>query len=362
MRGCVVFWTEPDDTIIALEGGGTLFVESAYTNYPGETTVRTSTQEKLTAYWALREEGTLTLSATDGAAVDVRVDSPEGPVIELPYSWWGDEGDVGSMEIYVANSDPSRSGESVEFCLEFDGYHGSYECDWSGTRDVVKYRVVADANWPSNKIRHVFGPQETFKAIIENGPKFNFTAPLMPGECSMSFDYNGSMCTFPIRVVAPNGIAGTKVINDGECMGDVIGAGFLAQMQVLPTYVSFAFGLGIMEEVAPMSGKWGCFQNSTDYPPAQFAHTEARGALNPLRILSENIVEGLDHVQTILGELPDEDGGYTLDIPVKWGVDGGPYAHDVGHVPMTIHVQTDGTVSVSKFGITARRKQNEYYQ
>ena len=133
-------------------------------------------------------------------------------------------------------------------------------------------------------------------------------------------------------------------------------------MQVLPTYVSFAFGLRVMEDVAPMSGKWGCFQDSTKYPPLQFAHTEARGALRPRKIMSENIVESLDQVQTILGELPTEDGGYTLNIPLKWGIDGGPYVHDAGHAPMTIHVQTDGTVSVSKFGITARRKQNGYYQ
>ena len=45
---------------------------------------------------------------------------------------------------------------------------------------------------------------------------------------------------------------------------------------------SFAFGLRIMEEVAPMFGKWGCFQNSTKYTPLQFAHTEARGALKSL--------------------------------------------------------------------------------
>ena len=82
----------------------------------------------------------------------------------------------------------------------------------------------------------------------------------------------------------------------------------------------------------------------------------------PRRIQAENIVEGLDHAQTKLGGLPTEDGGYTLNIPVKWGIDGGPYVHDIGHVPMTVHVQTNGTVSVSKFGITARRKQNGYYQ
>ena len=139
-----------------------------------------------------------------------------------------------SMDFYVTNNDPSRSGESVTFELVFDGDVEGYDSDTSGLLEVVKYRVEADANWPSNKVRHFFGPLETFKAIIENGPSFDFDAPLTPGESIMSFNYNGSTCTFPIRVVAPKGIAGTKVINDGECIGDVIGAGFRAQMQVLP--------------------------------------------------------------------------------------------------------------------------------
>ena len=361
-RGYVVFWTDVADDVVALEGGGTIFVESAYTNYPGEVTVRTSTEQKLTAHWALRNDGVLTLSATEGAAVNVRVGSPDGESVELPYEWYGCSGDVDSMDFFVTNNDPSRAGEDVTFELVFMGDIEGYAADASGLLEVVKYRVEADAAWPSNKIRHVFGPLETFKAILENGPKFDFDAPLTPGECNMSFDYNGSTCTFPIHVIAPNGIAGTKVIDDGECMGDVIGAGFLARLQVLPTYVSFAFGLRVMEEVAPVSGRWGCFLDFNKYPPSQFAHTEARGARNPRKILSGNIVESLDHVQTKLSELPTEDGGYTLNIPVKWGIDGGPYVHDVGHVPMTIHVQTDGTVSVSKFGITARRKQNGYYQ
>ena len=54
--------------------------------------------------------------------------------------------------------------------------------------------------------------------------------------------------------------------------------------------------------------------------------------------------------------------GYHMNIPLKWGVDGGPYTHDAGHVVQTVSVQTNGTVSVSKFGITARRKPNEDYQ
>ena len=51
-----------------------------------------------------------------------------------------------------------------------------------------------------------------------------------------------------------------------------------------------------------------------------------------------------------------------MNIPLKWGVDGGPYTHDAGHVVQTVSVQTNGTVSVSKFGITARRKPDEDYQ
>jgi len=55
-------------------------------------------------------------------------------------------------------------------------------------------------------------------------------------------------------------------------------------------------------------------------------------------------------------------GGCTVNIAVKWGIIGGPYGHDCCIVPQSVSVQTDGTVTVSKFGITARRKPNEPYQ
>ena len=172
----------------------------------------------------------------------------------------------------------------MAFTLEFDGEDGDYDSDSSGLLEVVRYRVEADADWPSNKIRHVFGPQETFKAIIENGPEFIFKAPLTPGECDLSFDYNGSTCTFPIRVIAPNGVVGTLRFYDSDSFSSFIGAGFTAYVQVLPTYVSFASGLRIMEGEAGMSGMWGCFLNNIfHYPPAQFAHNEEHGALRPLR-------------------------------------------------------------------------------
>lgn len=362
-RGQVVFWTDVAEDVVALDGGGTLFVESAYTNEPASVTVRTSTQQKLTAHWALCNDGTLSLSATEGAAVDVRVGSPDGPAVDLPYCWGDRAGEVGYMDFYVTNNDPSRAGENVTFELEFVGDIEGFASDTSGLLKVVKYRVEADANWPSNKIRHVFGPLETFKAIIENGPEFIFTAPLTPGECSMSFDYNGSTCTFPIRVIPPNGVTGTLRFYDSDSFSSFIGAGFTAYVQVLPTYVSFAYELRIMEDEAGMAGQWGCFKNySSQYPPELFAHTVARGARNPRRILSENMVEGHDHARTDLVDFPPEDGGYHMNIPLKWGVEGGPYTHDAGHVVQTISVQANGTVSVSKFGITARRKPDEDYQ
>ena len=361
-RGSVVFWNDVEESVVSLDGGGTIFVESAYTNYPGETTVRTSTEQKLTAHWALRDYGPVTLSVTEGAAVNVRMDSPEGTLVELPYSWYGCPGDVGSQDFYVTNNDPSRAGESVTFTLEFDGEDGDYDSDSSGLLEVVRYRVVADALWPSNRVRHVFGPLETFKVYIEGGPTLPFDAPLTPGECNMSFDYNGSTCTFPIRVIAPNGVTGTLRGYDQSCAGSIIGAGFTAYLQVLPGYVSFK-GLEVMEDVAPMSGNWGCFLNNMfHYPPSQFAHTEARGALRHLEIGDENKISGYDHVRTELGEFPNEDGGYVLNIPLKWGISGGPYGYDVGHVLQTVQVQTDGTVIISKFGITVRRKPNEDYQ
>ena len=298
-----------------------------------------------------------------GAAVTVRADSPDGSLLELPYSWYGCVGDVGSMDFYVTNNDPSRAGDAVEFMIEFDGEDGDYDNDVSGLLEVVRYRVEAVADWPSNKVRHVFEPMETFKVIVENGPEFIFNAPLTPGVSNVSFDYNGSTCTFPIRVIPPSGIAGTLRSYDSSCSGGTIGAGFTAYLQVLPAYVSFANKLRIMEDVAPMSGRWGCFLNNwPHYPSSQFAHTEERGAWNPLKISSENKVEGFDHARTTFADIPSENGGYMLDIPLKWGIEGGPYSYDAGHVLQTTSIQTDGTVTVSKFGITAMRKPNEDYQ
>ena len=247
------------------------------------------------------------------------------------------------------------------FSLEFDGYDGGYASDSSGVLDVVRYCVKADALWPSNRVRHVFGPLETFKVILENGTKFPFTASLTPGVVDMSFDYNGSTCMFPIRVIPPNGIAGTLRTYDDDGGSGLIGAGFTAYLQVLPTYVSFK-DLWIMEDEAGVSSRWGCFENLLRYPHGQFAHTPARGALNQLPIGEENKVDGHDHARTDFGELPNDDGGFTLNIPLKWGINGGPCVYDAGHVIQSTSVQTNGTVSISKLGITVRRKPNEDYQ
>ena len=67
---------------------------------------------------------------------------------------------------------PESGVVDVTFELEFVGDIEGFASDASGLLKVVKFRVEADANWPSNKIRHVFGPLETFKAIIDNGPEF----------------------------------------------------------------------------------------------------------------------------------------------------------------------------------------------
>jgi len=359
-RGSVVFWNDVEESVVALDGGGTIFVESAYTNAPGDVTLRTSTEQKLTAYWALRDDGTLTLSATAGAAVSVRMESPNGPEVELPHVWYGYAGDVDTTDFYVTNNDPAQCGQ-VGFTLEFDGDDGEYCIDSSGPLEVVRYCVRADALWPSNRVRHVFGPLETFKAIVEGGPTFSLTVPVTIGDSSVSFDYHGSSCSVPIRVIAPNGVAGFWRADDFECSGSTIGAGFFADVQVLPTYVSFE-KLEIMEDVAPVASRWGCFLDVLKYPHEQFAHTEERGALEPQEIGDRNMIKTYDHVRSILGDYPVENGGYSLNIPVKWGVHGGPYAHLVGNVPMTVNVQTNGKVSVSKFGITRGRMPYGIYE
>ena len=359
-RGSVLFRNDVEESVVALDGGGVVFVESAYTNSPGDVSLRTSTVQKITAYRALRDDGTLTLSATAGAAVSVRIESPDGPEVELPHVWYGYSGDVNTTDFYVTNNDPAQCGQ-VGFTLEFDGENGEYCIDSSGLLEVVRYCVRADALWPSNRVRHVFGPLETFNAIIEGGPEFSFTAPLMPGNSSVSFDYHGSSCFVPIRVIAPNGVAGFWRADDFECSGSTIGAGFFADVQVLPTYVSFK-DLWVMEDVAPVANRWGCFLNLLKYPHEQFAHTEERGALRPQEIGDRNMINGHDHARTKLGGLPTESGGFSLDIPLKWGINGGPCIYNAGRVLQTTSVHTNGNVTISKFGITRGRKPYESYE
>ena len=156
-------------------------------------------------------------------------------------------------------------------------------------------------------------------------------------------------------------MAGYWRADDIGCSGSTIGAGFFADVQVLPAYVSFE-GLLIMEGEAGVSSRWGCFDNLLLYPHDQFAHTPARGALRTLRIVDKNMIEGWDHAQTKLGELPSEDGGCSVNIPLKWGISGGPCIYGAGHVLQTTSVQTSGKVAVSKFGITRGRKPNGIYE
>ena len=118
-----------------------------------------------------------------------------------------------------------------------------------------------------------------------------------------------------------------------------------------------------MEDVSPVSSRWGCFLDLLRYPHDQFAHTPARGALRTLKIGDKNMIDGYDHAQTKLGELPSSrNGGFTLNIPLKWGINGGPCIYDAGHVLQTTSVQTNGHVTISKFGITRGRNPNGIYE
>ena len=74
------------------------------------------------------------------------------------------------------------------------------------------------------------------------------------------------------------------------------------------------------------------------------------------------LLEGWDHAQTKLGDIPTENGGFSLDIPLKWGVIGGPCIYNAGHVVQSTSVQTNGNVSISKLGITRGRKTYETYE
>ena len=111
----------------------------------------------------------------------------------------------------------------------------------------------------------------------------------------------------------------------------------------------------VREGFAPMSQKWGCFLDEVSYPPDIYEHSVSNGAVRCINVVEGNRIGDYDCVGVQLGVPPVSDGGFTLHIPLTWGLDGGPFNHAICTMSQVVSVSSNGVTMISKGGFSTTR-------
>ncbi len=119
----------------------------------------------------------------------------------------------------------------------------------------------------------------------------------------------------------------------------------------MPNHVSF-HQLWTCEGEAPMSSKWGCFTDETNYPTNVYGHTSDNGAYRNVQVGINNEVGNLDRIGVQLGVPPSSSGGFSLMIPLYWGADDQPINRYFATLIQAVSVTATGETTISKSGLT----------
>ena len=319
-------------------------VEDAYTNAPGNVVDASSTTLDLAASWGLAKAGTLRLDASCPATVTLSENVGGGLVpMSLPYEWHGGANGDGRIEFSVSLDDKTASGDIGEVSFMFTSDDGSENLYERATLKAARLRVVADAQWPSNKTRHVFGPQETFKIRQTPSGFFTFskgahgsatvngesvTAPngAEPFTVMATSEYGSTTLSFetiaPTELVAIDCRVGTAT--DWMERGAVppesgnIFVGMTTALKILPDHVSFEH-LYTEEGICAATGIWGFFRPYWQLIPP---HNGRAGALDVIKVKSGNLVgdDLAGYVFSTVDGFELSSGGFMYDIPNYWYV------------------------------------------
>ena len=122
----------------------------------------------------------------------------------------------------------------------------------------------------------------------------------------------------------------------------------------MPSHVSFR-KLWTCEGEAPMSSRWGCFTDETNYPTNVYAHSSENGAIRYAQVGVNNEVGGIDRIGVQLGVPPSSNGGYSLVIPLYWGAENKPIDRYFATLIQTVSVTAGGGTTISKGGLSMTR-------
>ena len=372
---------------ITLSGGGLIIVEDAYTNAPGEIVAASSTSIGLDLSWALAEEGTLTLESNSAA---LALTNEYGTALSLPYSWHGSMGEEDDWRLFASCTDTTQTGHVGDFTFTFtpDASTAATLVRTVGV-DVVKIRVEAEADWPSNKVRHVFGPKERFAITsapqvslsVESGSFARVTgntviAPDRACSFAVVATVGEASATLPFECIAPTALCGgnprTWTLEEWEDRqiapfepGEA-GVFFHIDTWLEPLYVSYSH-VRVYEEVAPPINREGWYEDTQLFPDSVIGHTveagaSTNGALYFASIAdSDNKTQYGDYVGAYIMTTNEFNyGSYQYLIPTKWYAQDGLITNSLPSVLQTAWIETNGTMRASKFGITWERSIDGY--
>ena len=354
------------DTLVNLSSGGVIVTEGAYTNAANEVVSESSTSVDLNINYQLTDSGEFKLECDEANGLEIRDET--GNVVSLPLEWDGYYNEDAERVYSVTASDINATGTKT-FTLTYTPYFEEEPIVRQINIDVVKIRVEAEADWPSNKVRHVFGPGEIVKIHQFSQREFltQSVVPYEPGLHTLCVNYAGNTVNINIEVLAPQWPFRYEyggAMSDADwmfnqmsplCQG-VPGVGFKLKSFVLPDYVSFS-QIEIVEGAAKMLGAIGFFEAYEN--DVRFNHTESNGAMRVIRVEKvNNQVGDVDFVGFQLNEMPSEAGCFYWSIPNKWGIIGGPHDKLLGTVDQEFFVNADGTCTISKGGFSETRRKD----
>ena len=311
-----------------------------------------------------------------------------GTSFSLPCSWHGSRDEEDGWRLFAFCTNLSQTGHVGNFVFTFtpDSSPVATLTRTVGV-DVVKIRVEAEADWPSNKVRHVFGPKELFEilqtpqspalsySVDEGGSAFasdsGCMAPDVPGPFEIMFSANGCVGSLSFTCIAPTELHGSsprpltsdewESLDIAPLQACEMGVAAHIETRVLPDYVSFAH-IRLFEGVVLPSDRQGWYQDVGKFPDSMIAHDFQSGASRDPGVEYSAVDEffnrtlGGDFIAAFVGPTNGcMNGSYTLRIPLKWYVANSLVTNSLPDNVQTIQAFANGTMRINKNGVTWER-------
>ena len=377
--GCS-FVEKPSATASISFSSGAVIFENCYTNAPNDIVPRRSTTNSLdiTIYGGpfggiaeidFDDKGKLEYLMQEAIPHSVSVAAEQTLELSFPFT----------------AKEESASENDIKASLKFTEYFTADTIESEDEMTAVRVEVVAEADWPENKNRHVFGPQEIFSmrtyprdvknSTWEIGDKLissnqvSHIAHDEPTNLFAKVSYRGSFFGLNFSVIAPESLEAITcrafadedwLLQVGEVpvIGDVA-VGMVADLRLLPDYVSFK-NVFLQEGECEASNVDGFFVENA---VALLPHGTAQGAFREVGVSAELNYAGRDFACASFGKIfvPLIEGAFEYSITNYWYVKQGDLSgerHPFNVTPQKFMIYPNGDFSISKFACTVVRGTN----